>query len=144
MIEYQVLRWLSVGGVVCVLSVIGCAPVAITAAGLGGSTAISHTLNGITYRTFTMPASRVKAATFTALSHMGIKVVSSGKLDKTNTDVLKARANDRDIEIQLEPISANTTRMRVTAKSDGGIFYDSATSTEIILQTERVLAGDQA
>ena len=118
-----------------------CAPAALTVAGLGGSTAISHTLNGITYRTFTLPAAKVKTATYSALNHMGIKVVSSGKLDKTDTDLVKAKANDRDIEVQLEPISANTTRMRVTAKSGGGIFYDSATSTEIILQTERVLGN---
>jgi len=118
----------------------GCAPAALTAAGLGGSTAISYTLNGITYRTFTLPVAKVKTATYSALNHMGIKVVSSGKLDKTDTDLVKAIAHDRDIEVQLEPISTNTTRMRVTAKN-GGIFYDSATSTEIILQTERVLGN---
>lgn len=118
----------------------GCVPTALTAAGLGGGTAISHTLNGITYRTFTIPASKVKTATFTALNHMGIKVISNGKLDKTDTDVIEAKANQRDIEVQLEPLSPNTTRMRVTAKSDG-LFYDSATSTEIILQTERVLGN---
>lgn len=118
----------------------GCVPAALTAAGLGGGTAISHTLNGITYRTFTLPASKVKGATLIALNRMGIKVVSTGKLEKTDTDFIKAKANDRDIEVQLEPLSANTTRMRVTAKSDG-VFYDSATSTEIILQTEKVLGN---
>lgn len=117
-----------------------CVPTALTAAGLGGGTAISHTLNGITYRTFTVPSGKVKGATITALNRMGIKVVSNGKLDKSDTDVIKAKANDRDIEVQLEPLTPNTTRMRVTAKSDG-LFYDSATSTEIILQTERVLGN---
>lgn len=117
----------------------GCVPVALTAGGLGGGTAISHTLNGITYRTFTLPASKVKGATLVALNRMGIKVVSSGKLDKTETDVIEAKANDRDIEVQLEPLTPSTTRMRVTAKD--GMFYDSATSTEIILQTERVLGN---
>ena len=138
--EYQGRRWLSLCSLVCVFTMTGCAPVALTLAGLGGSAAVSHTLNGITYRTFTVSSTRVKTATVSALNRMGIKVVSSGKIDKTNTDVLKAKASDRDIEIQLEPISANSTRMRVTAKSDG-IFYDSATSTEIVLQTERVLGN---
>lgn len=117
----------------------GCMPAAITAAGLGGSAAMSHTLNGITYRTFTEPSPRVKTATFAALTRMGIKVVSTGKFENTRTDLVKATANDREIEIRLEPLSDNATRMRVTAKN-GSIFYDSATSTEIILQTERVLA----
>jgi hypothetical protein len=117
----------------------GCAPFAITAAGLGGSAAMSHTMNGITYRTFTESSPRVKTATFTALSRMGIQIVSSGKFENTKTDVFKAKAVDRDIEIRLEPLSDNATRMRVTTRN-GSIFYDSATSTEIILQTERVLA----
>lgn len=122
-----------------VLILTGCMPAAITAAGLGGSAAMSHTLNGITYRTFTEPSPRVKTATFAALTKMGIKVISAGKYEGTKTDLVRARANDRDIEIRLEPLSENATRMRVTAKN-GAIFYDSATSTEIILQTERVLA----
>lgn len=63
-------------------------------------------------------------------------MISSGK--ENNIEIIHARAAGRDIEIQLDPISSNTTRMRVTAKSDG-LFYDSATATEIILQTERAM-----
>ena len=121
-------------------SLSGCVPAAITAAGLGGSTAISHTLNGITYRTFTLPSQKVKNATYVALNHMGIKVVGNPKSEKANLDIIQAKTAERDIEIQLEAISKQTTRMRVTAKSEG-LFYDSATSTEIILQTEKVLAS---
>lgn len=125
--------------VLSLLMLAGCAPVAITAAGLGGSAAMSHTMNGITYRTFTESSPRVKTATFTALNRMGIQIVSAGKFENTRTDLLKAKALDREIEIRLEPLSESATRMRVTTKN-GSIFYDSATSTEIILQTERVLA----
>ena len=114
----------------------GCAPLSLTAFGVGASTGISHTLTGITYRTFTVPMPKVKGATMTALNKMGIKVVSTSRAE--STEVIKGSANDREIEVELEPLTPNTTRMRTVAKK-GGLFYDSATSTEIILQTERVL-----
>jgi len=71
----------------------------------------------------------------TALQRMSIKVSSTSKVE--GSEVIKATANNREIEVQLEPLTANTTRMRVAAKN--GLFYDSATATEIILQTEKAL-----
>ena len=111
---------------------------ATTDAGIGGSQAVSHSINGITYRTFTAPAPRVKTAAINALGHMKIKVVSNGKPDKNNLRVITAKSPKRNIEIQIEPISDNATRMRVVAKN-GGFFYDSATADEIIEQTKRQL-----
>lgn len=119
-------------------SLSGCMPLGVTALGVGGSTAVSHTLNGITYRTFTAPSSKVKRATLVALGRMEIKVVSAQKDNKI--EVLNAAAESRTIQVQLEELTANTTRMRVTARN-GGLFYDSATATEIIIQTERVMEG---
>lgn len=116
-----------------------CVPLAVTSAGVGGSTAVQHTLGGITYRTFTVPAANVKTASLGALNRMGIKYTGSEK-GEHGAETLKAKATDREIAITLEPISANSTRMKVVAKN-GGIFYDSATATEIILQTERQLNG---
>lgn len=116
----------------------GCESLAITSYGVGASTAVSHTLGGITYRTFTAPQARVKAASIAALGRMGIKV--AGREKSQGSEVLRASASDREIEITLEPISANATRMRVLARN-GGLFYDSATATEIILQTERSLGN---
>lgn len=113
----------------------GCEPLSLTAFGVGASAGVSHTLTGVTYRTFTMPLSKVKSATTTALNKMGIKVISSSRVE--GAEVIKASATDRDIEVELEPLTPNTTRMRTVAKK--GLFYDSATSTEIILQTERIL-----
>ena len=118
----------------------GCVAAATTAAGIGGSQALSHTINGITYRTFTATAPEVKVAAMTALSRMKIKVVSDGKPDKNNLRIITAKANTRSIEVQIEPISDNTTRMRVVARS-GGLFYDSATADEIIQQTKRQLGA---
>lgn len=116
----------------------GCMPVGITALGVGGSTAVSHTLNGITYRTFTASSSKVKSAALVALTRMDIKLVSAKKDGRI--EVLNAKTPERSIEIQLDPISSSATRMRVTAKNDT-LFYDSATATEIILQTERAIGN---
>ncbi len=113
----------------------GCAPLAITAAGIGGSTAVSHVLGGMTYRTFSEPLPKVKGATMTALNRMQIKVEGAQK--SGTGEVIKAEASGREIEIELESLTPNTTRMRAVAKN--GMVYDSATATEIIIQTETVL-----
>lgn len=113
----------------------GCEAVALTALGVGASTGVSHSLSGITYRTFAEPMPKVKSASMKALQRMQIKVAGGGKID--NGENIKANAADREINIELEALSPNTTRMRVTASQ--GFFRDSATATEIIMQTERYL-----
>lgn len=115
----------------------GCEAAALTAFGVGASTGVQHTLNGINYRTFTAPESKVKGATLVALGRMGIKVTRSGKGE--SGDVIHANANDRDIEVGFEALSSNTTRMKAIAKQ--GLFYDSATAYEIIIQTEKALTN---
>ena len=49
-----------------------------------------------------------------------------------------AQAGDRTIEIELDRVTSQTTRMRVNAKQ-GMFFKDRATAAEIIIQTERRL-----
>ena len=132
-------RFLAVSLVALAAASAGCAPVALTALGVGSATAVNHTLTGVTYRTFTIPADQVKTASLTALNRMGIAVGSVQQQEGRH--VVKASGTDRDIEIVLEPISVQTTRMRVIARNSGGILYDSAPATEIILQTEKVLAN---
>lgn len=130
--------WSGLGSILIAGSISGCMPLGMTAIGVGGSTAVSHTLNGITYRTFTAPSNKVRRAALTALERMDITLVSTTKQD--NIEILNAAASGRTIQIQFEPLTTNTTRMRVTARN-GGLLYDSATATEIILQTERVMNG---
>ena len=113
----------------------GCVAAATSAAGMGGSAAITHTMNGIIYRIFTAPQAKVRVATIRALERMQIKLVSDSIQDKSNIRFVTAKTSERKIEIQLEPLSPNTTRMRVIAKS-GGIFYDASTAEEIIQQTK--------
>ena len=55
---------------------------------------------------------------------------------------LTATAADRTIDIELERLTPRTTRMRVVANKGSLFFKDSATSTEIILQTAQTLQDD--
>jgi hypothetical protein len=121
-------------------TMLGCAPLAITALGVGGSAGMTHAMNGVTYRTFTAPMVNVRTAVLQALTGMGIKIDSSGRQDEV--EVIKAATSEREILIELEPISANTTRMRSVAKKSVFI-YDSATASEIIQQTEKFLLKPQ-
>ncbi len=119
------------------LALNGCVAVGLTALGVGMATGVSHTLSGMVYKTFTASQAHVKRAASTALSRMQVKVVSSRRNGSTETII--AKAGDRDIEIELEALTPNTTRMIVTAKKDGGILRDGATATEVILQTEKLV-----
>jgi hypothetical protein len=119
------------------VSTAGCDPVTLTAASVGASLGLSHTLSGIIYKTFTAPMRTVEEGSVAAMRDMGVKVVSRS----TNRDgerVINATARDREIEVLLEPLSTRTTRMRVIASN--GLLKDSATAQEIMMQTERVLS----
>ena len=123
----------------------GCAAVGLTLFGVGAGvstgTAVSYTLDGTAYRTFTAPLPKVETATLAALNRMGITVKTKEATNKDQTEqgkVIYASGADREIEVQLEAISPKTTRIRTVAKQ-GAFFRDRATATEIILQTEKVL-----
>jgi hypothetical protein len=115
----------------------GCVAVGLTALGVGMASGVSHTLSGMVYKTFTTPQAQVKRATYGALGRMQIRVVETKR--KGSTETIVAKAGDRDIEVELEALTPNTTRMLVTAKKDGGLLRDGATATEVILQTEKIV-----
>jgi hypothetical protein len=120
-----------------VLLMSGCTPAALTALSVGGGAGIQHTMNGISYRTFTAPISEVSLATRSALDRMG---VSNIVLHKTaDGTVFSANAGERNVEVELVSITPKATRMRTSVRS--GMLMDSATGNEIILQTERTLGN---
>jgi hypothetical protein len=123
--------------VVSSLALNGCVAVGLTALGVGMATGVSHTLSGMVYKTFTAPQAQVKRATYGAFHRMQIKVLETKR--KGSTETIVAKAGDRDIEVELEALTPNTTRMLVTARKDGGILRDGATATEVILQTEKIV-----
>jgi hypothetical protein len=121
---------------VLVTLVSGCEPLSLTALGIGGSAAVNHKMSSTPTRTFTAPILRVKTASIGALKRMGIATEEVRKVD--NGELITARVGRREIQVELESLTANTTRMRVLAR-DGSLFYDGATASEIIVQTEKVL-----
>jgi len=118
------------------LPLAACEPVAIALLGAGASTAIRYNLDGVAARTFTAPLAAVKNASLAALERMGLTLDSTSSFDSGET--LFARAENRDIEIEIEPITKLATRLRVTAKG-GSFFYDNATAIELVQQTEKLL-----
>ena len=115
----------------------GCEPLALSLVGAGAGTALRYNFDGIAYRTFTASATDVKHAALDALERMGIAFDSFDRFE--HGELIYARAENRMIEIEIEPISPRATRMRIAAKN-GSFFYDTATANEIVAQTERSLA----
>jgi hypothetical protein len=123
---------------VVVAQVSACESMALTAFGVGASAGVQHSLGGVTYRTFTVPSARVRSAALTALARMSIKVDSTQQIE--GGELIKGSTPDRQIEVEVERISSNTTRLRAVAKKNA-LIWDSATATEIIFQTEKLLGN---
>lgn len=111
-------------------------PLATSLAGGSATMAVRYNFDGVATRTFTAPAGVVKSASLLAIERMGIQLAGLSSFEHGET--IAARADERDIFIDIEPVSRRATRMRVAARN-GGLFYDTATATEIILQTEKIL-----
>jgi len=128
-------------GLVSALMLSGCAAAGLTLAGAGAGAAagagVEHTLTGVTYKTFTEPLEKVRDATVDSLARMDMNIVEDGATPEGWA--FKALAADRTIDIELQKLTENTTRMRVVANQGDIFFKDSATATEIILQTANTL-----
>lgn len=118
----------------------GCAAIGLTLFGVGAGvtagTGVSYTLDSVAYKTFTVPEEGLRAATLKTLKRMAIEVKENQATDSGRKIV--AQAGDREIDIELDRLTAKTSRMRVNAKQ-GWFFKDRATAAEIIIQTERTL-----
>jgi len=114
----------------------GCETLALSAIGASASAGLSYTMNGAAYRTFTASEPKVRAAAFTALKRMATPIDSTEKTD--DGELIKASMPQRSIEVHIEPLSPNATRVRAVAKR-GMFLHDTATAAEVITQTERAL-----
>lgn len=120
----------------------GCEVVGSTVIGAGAGTATgtgaAYTMDSITYKTFTVPLDKLADKTRAALRSMDFPV----RWEERNAAGLSlhAKAGNPDetlaIEINLERLSPQVTRMRVVA-SRGLFLKDAATATEIIRLTSR-------
>jgi hypothetical protein len=123
---------------ICLTGLAGCQSLAVSMLGAGAGTALRYSFDGVTSRTFTAPATAVKHASLDALDRMGIAFESFDRLEYG--ELITARSDNRAVSIEIEPISPRATRMRIAAKN-GSVFYDTATASEIVAQTERSLAS---
>lgn len=110
------------------------------AAGMAGQS-VNYTLDGVAYRTFSAPLDQMQRATLTTFKRMDLALRSDEVKDDGCREMVGA-AGDRTIHVELEKLSARTTRMRIIAKQ-GWLWRDRTTAGEIIVLTERVL-GDSA
>ncbi len=119
----------------------GCAAAAVTVGGLAAGQGVEHTLMGITYKTFNTAMNRLRLASLKTLHRMDFKVTKDDKTEEGR--VILATAASREIEIEFEFLTRRTTRMRVVV-SKGAFLKDSATATEIIIQTAGMLERQTA
>lgn len=113
----------------------GCAAVGVALLGAGATAGAAHHMGGVNFRTFTEPFVKVERAALAALQRMGITIESTEKVDD-NTTLIRASTPARSIEVQLELLTPQTTRMKSVAYHAGGLLVDGATGSEIISQTE--------
>jgi hypothetical protein len=140
------MRYASILGTLLIaLSLQGCAAIGLSLATAGAGAGISagyeHTVNGIVYKTFAASKDELRIATLEALKRMAMPVTLDQKSEAGWA--LTATANKRTIDIELQALTEQTTRMRVVA-NDGTIFFkDASTATEIINQTAQAVVDDQ-
>ena len=116
----------------------GCAVAALTAVGMAGGAGIKHTVDGISYRTFSHSVSEVRAGALHTLKHMAMTVT-----EDTETETgwqITATAKNREINIELERLTKRVTRMRAVVNEGSLFFKDAATSSAIITQTAENLS----
>lgn len=97
-------------------------------------------MGGYAYRTFTEPMPKVKNATMAALRRMAIKPGTTEKMDQGERIVTKIA--DRTLEIEIEALTPNTTRVRASAKKDGGLIMDASTAVEVVTQIEKAIGSN--
>ncbi len=115
----------------------GCAGIALTAGTLAGGAGLDHAIRGVNYKTFAAPLAELRLATLKSLNRMAMDVTE----DRREEDgwAIRARATKREIDIELEAITALATRIRVVVTNGAFFLRDGATGAEIIARTVETL-----
>jgi hypothetical protein len=121
----------------------GCAAVGFTllsvGAGVGASAGISFTFDSIPYKRFTASEEWLRVTTFKSPNGMDMKANENRPTDSGRR--ILAEAEDRAVEIELDRLTAKTSRMQDNVKQ-GWFLRDRATAAEIVVQTERALEDE--
>ena len=119
----------------CLLS--GCVGTSSLVLGAGAGTAtgsgVAYTMDSIAYKTFTSPLDQVAEATRATLKSMEFPIRWESR-NTSGVDIMAKAGNlseTLEIEIDLERLSPQVTRMRIVANR-GFFLKDAATATEII------------
>ena len=83
-------------------------------------------------KTFNVPIARVKPAFVSTLNQMGLPIAAIEVRGKS--EVVKAKRGERSVEVEIERLSASSTRVR-----DHG--SDDATANQVMRDTERRLSA---
>lgn len=126
---------------VCLVSLQGCAAVALTAGGIAAGVGVNYTMSGIAYKTVVAPLPETRLATLKTLNRMEMNISEDDKTDEGWQ--IMADAEHREVDIRLEKVTPSTTRMRVTVDKGTAFFKDRATASEIIAQSVLRLEQDQ-
>lgn len=118
------------------LLLLGGCDVVLSLAQTAGKAGLDHTLGGYVHRTVTEPMPIVRVASKRALANMAVKIKRTWKA-KDGWHV-EGEAHKRVIEIWLEPLSKQTTMIRVVVNKDI-ISKDGATANEVIEQAVHAL-----
>jgi uncharacterized protein DUF3568 len=115
-----------------VLAAEGCAGV-----GTAAEQGVNYTLDGIAYRTFGVPVDQMRRATLVTFKRMDLALKSDDARDDGCREMV-ATGGDRTVYVELEKLTARTTRMRITAKH-GWIWRDRTAAGDVIVQAARIL-----
>lgn len=126
-------RWLVL---LLLLSIAGCATVAVSGAGMG----VEYTITNVAYRTFNFSLEQVNQATILALKKMDIKIKDNRKTEDGRR--IEASTKELQIIIDLEYITSRATKIKVNAKK-GPVLKDRSTAAEIIHQVGKILEGKE-
>lgn len=125
----------------CILLLPGCAAVALTAGGIAAGVGVNYTMSGIAYKTLIAPIPETRLATLKTLNLMEVNVTQDEVTEEGWQ--ITGNAADREIDIELEKLTATTTRMRVTVDKGHTFLKDRATATEIVAQSVQRLEKDR-
>lgn len=109
-------------------------------AGTASGTSVAYTMDSIVYKTFPSPLGDVATATRTTLKALEFPIRMESR-NSSGLDIIAIAGNPSEtleIEIDLELLSPQVTRMRIVANR-GFFLKDAATATEIVRQVSKYL-----
>ena len=120
------------------VSVQGCAEVGVSPP----AQSVNFTLDGVAYRTFSAPVDDMRRAALSTFKRMDLELKSDEATEDGCRELIAANSG-RTLYVELDKLTARTTRMRITAKH-GWMLRDRAAAGEFIVLTERALEDKPA